>query len=150
MPIRTVGVVGGGQMGSGIAHVASASGYAVLLSDLDERLLEGARARIEKNLGREVSKGKRTEEEKRQALSRLKTALDLEAFAAADVVVEAIVENEGAKKELLGRLDRICVPHAILASNTSSISITRLAASTGRPDRLVGMHFFNPVPVMVL
>jgi len=150
MPIRTVGVVGGGQMGSGIAHVAAASGYAVILVDVEQRFLDAARATIEKNLGRKVAKGKRTEAEKKEALSRLSTTLDLQDFAGADVVVEAIVENETAKRELFGTLDRICPSRTILASNTSSISITRLAASTARPDRFVGMHFFNPVPVMEL
>ena len=150
MQIRTVGVVGGGQMGNGIAHVAAAAGYRVLLSDLEERFLEKARATIEKNLGREVAKGKRTEEEKKAALGRLATTTDLTRFSEADIVIEAIVEEEGAKKTLLARLDAIAPAQAILASNTSSISITRLAAATGRPDRFIGMHFMNPVPVMEL
>jgi 3-hydroxybutyryl-CoA dehydrogenase len=148
--IRTLGVVGGGQMGGGIAHVAAASGCSVVLVDVAEPLLAKARASIEKNLDREVAKGKRSAEDKTAALARLSATTDLEALSGADAVVEAIVENEAVKKELLGKLDRICKPDAILASNTSSISITRLAASTGRPDRFIGMHFMNPVPVMAL
>ena len=148
--IRTLGVVGGGQMGGGIAHVAAATGCDVVLVDVAEPLLAKARAAIEKNLDREVAKGKRSAEEKTGALSRLALSTDLEALAGADAVVEAIVESEPVKKELFGKLDRICKPDAILASNTSSISITRLAASTGRPDRFIGMHFMNPVPVMAL
>jgi 3-hydroxybutyryl-CoA dehydrogenase len=150
MEIRTLGVVGGGQMGSGIAHVAAASGVTVLLVDVEAGVLERARAGIGKNLDREVAKGKRTAEEKDAALSRITTTTRLEDFAAADAVVEAIVENEGVKKELFGKLDRICREGAILASNTSSISITRLAAATRRPESVIGMHFMNPVPVMQL
>jgi 3-hydroxybutyryl-CoA dehydrogenase len=148
--IRTLGVVGGGQMGGGIAHVAAASGCPVVLVDVSESLVQKSRAAIEKNLDREVAKGKRSAEEKAAALGRLTTTTELGALASADAVVEAIVENEGAKKELFGRLDGICGPEAILASNTSSISITRLAAATRRPERFIGMHFMNPVPVMAL
>ncbi len=150
MEIRSLGVVGGGQMGSGIAHVAAASGLSVTLVDVEPRLIDKARAAIEKNLEREVSKGRRTAEEKAGALSRLAATLRLEDLAGADAVVEAIVENEAVKKELFGRLDAICKPGAILASNTSSISITRLAAATRRPAEFIGMHFMNPVPVMPL
>jgi 3-hydroxybutyryl-CoA dehydrogenase len=130
MELRTLGVVGGGQMGSGIAHVAAAAGLTVTLVDVEERFLEKARAGIEKNLEREVAKGKRTAE--------------------VDAVVEAIVEDEAVKKELFRKLDAACKPGAILASNTSSISITRLAAATRRPEAFIGMHFMNPVPVMQL
>ncbi|HEX9285825.1 MAG TPA: 3-hydroxybutyryl-CoA dehydrogenase [Thermoanaerobaculia bacterium] len=147
---RTIGVVGAGQMGNGIAHVAAAAGFDVLLSDVEDRFLEKARGTIEKNLDREVAKGKRSADEKGSALGRLVTTTDLERFASAELVVEAIVENEPAKKDLLRRLDAICPVTTTLASNTSSISITRLAASTGRPDRFIGMHFMNPVPVMAL
>jgi len=150
MAIETLGVVGGGQMGNGIAHVAAAAGLSVVLVDVEDRLLEKARATIEKNLDREVEKGKRSAEQRAAALSRLSTTTSLEALSRADCVVEAIVENEGAKKDLFGRLDRICGAAAVFASNTSSISITRLAASTSRPDRFIGMHFMNPVPVMEL
>jgi 3-hydroxybutyryl-CoA dehydrogenase len=147
---RTIGVVGAGQMGNGIAHVATAAGFDVLLSDVEDRFLEKARGAIEKSLDREVAKGKRSADEKVSALGRLATTTDLERLASADLVVEAIVENEGAKKDLFRRLDAICSEPTILASNTSSISITRLAAATGRPDRFIGMHFMNPVPVMAL
>ncbi len=150
MTPRTIGVVGAGQMGSGIAHVAAASGFSVLLVDLEEGLLRGARATIEKNFDREVVKGKRTSEEKEQALSRLAGSTHLGRLSEADLVVEAIVEDEKVKKGLFGQLDSVCPPETIFASNTSSISITRLAASTGRPDRFIGMHFMNPVPVMAL
>jgi len=150
MQIRTLGVVGGGQMGGGIAHVAAASGCTVVLVDVAAPLLAKARASIEKNLDREIAKGKRSAEEKAVAIGRLSTTTELEGLSGADAVVEAIVENEAVKKELFGKLDRICRPEAILASNTSSISITRLAAATGRPDRFIGMHFMNPVPVMAL
>jgi 3-hydroxybutyryl-CoA dehydrogenase len=150
MEIRSLGVVGGGQMGNGIAHVAAAAGCSVVLVDIEEGLLEKARRTIEKNLDREVAKGKRTAEEKAAALARLTLTTRVEALASADAVVEAIVENESVKKELFGRLDKICKPEAILASNTSSISITRLASSTLRPDRFIGMHFMNPAPVMAL
>jgi len=150
MQIRTLGVVGGGQMGGGIAHVAAASGCTVVLVDVAAPLLAKARASIEKNLDREIAKGKRSAEEKAVAIGRLSTTTELEGLSGAEAVVEAIVENEAVKKELFGKLDRICRPEAILASNTSSISITRLAAATGRPDRFIGMHFMNPVPVMAL
>jgi 3-hydroxybutyryl-CoA dehydrogenase len=150
MQIRTLGVVGGGQMGAGIAHVAAASGCPVILIDVAESLLAKARRTIEKNLDREVAKGKRTADDKTAALGGLTTTTDLGALASADAVVEAIVENEDAKKELFQRLDVICGSEAILASNTSSISITRLAAATRRPERFIGMHFMNPVPVMAL
>jgi 3-hydroxybutyryl-CoA dehydrogenase len=150
MEIRTVGVVGGGQMGNGIAHVAAASGLAVVLADLEESLLEKARATIGRNLEREVAKGKRTAADKDATLGRLTTTTDLSRLSSADIVIEAVVENEAVKKDLFGRLDAICGASAILASNTSSISITRLAAVTRRPDRFIGMHFMNPVPVMGL
>jgi 3-hydroxybutyryl-CoA dehydrogenase len=150
MEIQKLGVVGGGQMGNGIAHVAAAAGLPVVLVDVEERLLEKARATIERNLDREVEKGKRTAEQKAAALARVSTTIRLEALADVDCVVEAIVENEGAKKDLFGRLDRICKAGALLASNTSSISVTRLASVTARPERFIGMHFMNPVPVMDL
>ncbi|HLN79918.1 MAG TPA: 3-hydroxybutyryl-CoA dehydrogenase [Thermoanaerobaculia bacterium] len=150
MSPRTIGVVGAGQMGNGIAHVAAASGFEVILTDVEERFLEKARATIEKNLDREVAKGKRSAEDRSAALGRIATTTDLDRLAAASLVIEAIVENEGAKRELFQRLDAVCGPSTILASNTSSISITRLAAATRRPERFIGMHFMNPVPVMAL
>jgi 3-hydroxybutyryl-CoA dehydrogenase len=147
---QKIGVVGAGQMGNGIAHVAAAVGFDVILTDLETRFLEKARGTIEKNLDREVAKGKRSPGEKEAALARVSTATELERLSAADLVIEAIVEDEETKKDLFRRLDGICPKTTILASNTSSISITRLAAATGRPDRFIGMHFMNPVPVMLL
>jgi 3-hydroxybutyryl-CoA dehydrogenase len=150
MEIRSLGVVGGGQMGNGIAHVAAAAGCPVVLVDVEDALLQKARGTIQKNLEREVAKGKRTAEDRDAALGRITLSTRIEDLGSADAVVEAIVENEAVKKELFGKLDRACKPEAILASNTSSISITRLAAATKRPDRFIGMHFMNPVPVMAL
>ena len=150
MTPRTIGVVGAGQMGNGIAHVAAAAGFDVLLVDVDERLLRSARATIEKNLDREVAKGRRTAEAKEQALSRLAGTTHVGKLSEADLVVEAIVEDETVKKGLFRQLDSVCGEETMFASNTSSISITRLAASTKRPDRFIGMHFMNPVPVMAL
>jgi len=150
MEIATVGVVGAGQMGGGIAHVAAGAGLPVVLVDVAQALVDKGRAAIEKNLEREVAKGKRTAEDRQAALARITTSTDAAALSGCDIVIEAIVENEAVKKELFGRLDGICRPDAILASNTSSISITRLAAATRRPDRFIGMHFMNPVPLMTL
>jgi len=150
MDIASLGVVGAGQMGAGIAHVGAACGCAVTVVDVEQRFLDRARASIEKNLEREVAKGKRTAEDKAAALGRIAVTTRLEDLAACDTVVEAILESEDAKKELFGKLDRICRAGAILASNTSSISITRLAAATRRPEAFIGMHFMNPVPVMQL
>ena len=150
MEIRSLGVVGAGQMGSGIAHVAAASGCSVVLVDVAADLLQKARGGIEKNLDREIAKGKRAAGDKEAALGRLTLTTRLDALASADAVIEAIVENEGVKKELFRDLDAVCKAESILASNTSSISITRLAAATRRPGRFIGMHFMNPVPVMTL
>jgi 3-hydroxybutyryl-CoA dehydrogenase len=150
MEIGTIGVVGAGQMGSGIAHVAAASGAAVILADAAPEIVAAGRASIAKNLDREVAKGKRTAEERDAALSRISTAADLAALAGADLVIEAVTENEAVKKEVFRRLEAALPAESILASNTSSISITRLAAATSRPDRFIGMHFMNPVPVMAL
>src|SRR5262245_44499746 len=137
-------------MGGGIAHVAAASGYDVRLAAPEPDFREGAPAAIGKNLDREVAKGKRTAEEKDAALTRITASTALGEFARADVVIEAVVENESIKTDLLRKLDAICPPKTVLASNTSSISITRLAGTTKRPDRSIGMHFMNPVPVMSL
>src|SRR5262249_52047615 len=126
------------------------SGYSVLLADLEEPFLAKGRASIEKHLDREVTKGKRSPEDRSAALSRLTTTTELDRFRDADFVIEAVVEREPDKREPFRRLDAIGGPAALLASNTSSISITRLAAATRRPDRFIGMHFMNPVPVMEL
>ena len=150
MEIRSVAVVGAGQMGIGIAHVAAAAGLSVVLADIEDAFVRRARAAIEKNFDREIARGKRTDEEKSSALSLLSETADLKKVAGADFVIEAIVEDEAAKAGLFRKLDSLCDPRVLFASNTSSISITRLAAVTGRPDRFIGMHFMNPVPVMEL
>jgi 3-hydroxybutyryl-CoA dehydrogenase len=150
MSIDTIGVVGAGQMGAGIAHVAALAGRSVVLADVSEDVVRKGLKTIEKNLGRQVEKGKVTPEARDAALARVVPAADLAAFAHADLVVEAVVENEAVKKELFRKLDTVVKPGGILASNTSSISITRLAAATSRPERFIGMHFMNPVPVMAL
>jgi 3-hydroxybutyryl-CoA dehydrogenase len=148
--ISSVGVLGAGQMGSGIAHVAAAAGIPVVVVDVGHGPLEKARAAIDRNLEREVAKSKRTAEEKRAALERLEFSPDRSRLAHTDIVIEAVVENEAVKKEAFRELDALLPPRSILASNTSSISITRIAAGTKRPDRCIGMHFMNPVPVMAL
>jgi len=148
--ISSVGVLGAGQMGSGIAHVAAAAGMRVVVVDVADAPLEKARAAIDRNLEREVVKARRSAEEKRAALERLQFSTDRSRLARSDIVIEAVVENETLKKEAFRELDALLPPASILASNTSSISITRLAAATKRPDRCIGMHFMNPVPVMAL
>jgi 3-hydroxybutyryl-CoA dehydrogenase len=137
-------------MGNGIAHVAAGAGIEVVIVDVEERFLERARDTIEKNLEREVAKAKRSKEEKADILRRISTTTDLGRLAAVELVIEAIVEDEKAKRELFRRLDEVCQAGTIFASNTSSISITRLASVTHRADRFIGMHFMNPVPVMGL
>jgi 3-hydroxybutyryl-CoA dehydrogenase len=148
--IRTIGVVGAGTMGHGIAQVAAQSGYEVVLVDAAPAALERGRTQIGKGLERLVAKEKLTAEARDQALGRLTTAGDLAALAQADLVVEAVVEREDVKRTVLAELDRLCAPAAILATNTSSISITKLAGATSRPEKVIGMHFMNPVPVMQL
>jgi len=150
MAIQRAGVIGAGTMGNGIAHVFARSGYEVVLCDLEQKFLERALAVIVKNLDREVAKAKITEAQKSAALERIVTATDLAQLAACDFIVEAASEKLDVKSELFRELDRICRPDIILASNTSSISITKLAATTARPQKVIGMHFFNPVPVMKL
>jgi 3-hydroxybutyryl-CoA dehydrogenase len=148
--IRTIGVVGAGTMGHGIAQVAAQSGYQVILVDVVPAALERGRTQIGKGLERLVAKGKLATEDRDQALGRLTTGGDLAALAGADLVVEAVVEREDVKRNVLSELDRACPAQTILATNTSSISITRLAAATSRPEKVIGMHFMNPVPVMQL
>ncbi len=150
MTIQEVGVIGAGQMGNGIAHVAALAGRDVVLLDVDAAFVEKGRKTIEKNMGRLVEKGKVTAEAGAAALARVKAGTDLALLSDADLVVEAIVENEGVKVDLFQKIDALAKPSAILASNTSSISITRLAAATKRPGQFIGMHFMNPVPVMQL
>jgi 3-hydroxybutyryl-CoA dehydrogenase len=148
--IKTVAVLGAGTMGNGIAHSLARAGYSVILRDVEERFLQRAMETIGKNLDREVKKGKLSEAEKPMVLARLKPVTDFAAIASADFVVEAVPEKIEIKRSVLAETDKVLRPEAILASNTSSISITTLAALTSRPDRFVGMHFMNPVPVMVL
>ena len=150
MQINTFGVVGAGQMGSGIAQVAAASGLNVIMNDIDTRFVEGGLAVITKNLDRALAKGKLQDSDKAAILGRIKTSVDLKEMAAADFVVEAAVEREDLKFKIFRDLDAICPPATILATNTSSIPIGRIATQTGRPQQVIGMHFMNPVPVMRL
>jgi 3-hydroxybutyryl-CoA dehydrogenase len=148
--IKTVGVLGAGTMGNGIAHVFARAGYRVILRDVEKRFLDRGIETISKNLDREVKKGKITEADKPVIVARIKPVTDVAALAAADFVVEAVPEQLDLKLRVLKDVDAVLRPEAILASNTSSISITQLAAQTSRPDRFIGMHFMNPVPLMVL
>jgi 3-hydroxybutyryl-CoA dehydrogenase len=150
MEIRKIGVVGAGQMGSGITEVAVSSGYNVLMSDVSSGAVEKGRRRIEDDLEKKVQKGKMTSDEKGGALKRLSTTTRLEDFRDCDFIIEAAVEQVALKGEIFETLDETTQKEVILASNTSSISITRIASFTKRPDRVVGMHFFNPAPVMKL
>ena len=148
--IKTIGVIGAGTMGNGIAQVFAQSGFSVQLVDVAQPMLDRARATIEKSLGKFVEKGKLSTADRDATLGRLSTAAALDRLADADYVVEAIVENADAKRTLFTSLAAITRPEVILASNTSSISITTLGAATDRPDKVLGMHFMNPVPLMTL
>jgi 3-hydroxybutyryl-CoA dehydrogenase len=148
--IKVVGVVGAGTMGNGIAHVFARSGFEVLLCEVEQRFLDRGLEAIGKNLEREVAKGKLTAEEREAALGRIQGILHGSDLGVCDFVIEAAPERFALKQELFSELDSVLKPEVILASNTSSISITRLAAQTRRPERVIGMHFFNPVPVMKL
>jgi 3-hydroxybutyryl-CoA dehydrogenase len=148
--IQKIGVIGAGQMGSGIAHVCAVSGYDVKLSDISADALAKAVSNIERNLERQVSKGKISAEDKHAALERITTGTDLAMFGDSDLVIEAATEAEEIKREIFKKLIPHLSPTALIASNTSSISITRLAAVTDRPAKFIGMHFMNPVPVMQL
>ena len=150
MEIKTVGVVGAGTMGNGIAHVFAKCGYEVRLCDVEQRFLDRAVQTIGKNLDREVAKNKLTAEERAAALGRIHPGTDRRQLAACDFVIEAATEQFAVKAELFRELDAICRPEILLASNTSSISITKLGALTKRPSQVIGMHFFNPVPMMKL
>ncbi|MGB9616992.1 MAG: 3-hydroxybutyryl-CoA dehydrogenase [Desulfomonilaceae bacterium] len=150
MDVKVFGVVGAGQMGNGIAHVAAVAGLTVIMNDIAPEFVERGMKTIEKNLERSVSKGKMTAEEKSQIMGRISPSTSLDDFAKADFVVEAIIENLDLKTQVFKKLDEIVAPGKVLASNTSSISITKLAACTKRPEKFIGMHFMNPVPVMKL
>ncbi len=150
MEIQRVGVVGAGTMGNGIAHVFARSGYDVVLCDVEQRFLERALDTVGKNLEREVARNKITAEAKAGALSRIRPVTDRSQLSDCDLVIEAATEKFEIKTEIFRDLDRLTRPEIILASNTSSISITKLAALTKRPEKVIGMHFFNPVPVMKL
>ena len=150
MDIRTAGVIGAGTMGNGIAHVFAKSGYNVVLVDVEQRFLDRGLQTISKNLEREVAKNKLTPEQRDQALGRIAGTPDRKRLADCDFIVEAASERFEIKAELFRDLDAMCRPEVLLSSNTSSISITKLAAVTKRPDKVIGMHFFNPVPVMKL
>ena len=150
MEIKKIGVVGAGQMGSGIAEVVITSGFNVLMGDINQEAIERGRTRIATDLERRVQKGKMASEEKEAILRRLSTTTQLEDFRNCDFVIEAAIENIPLKGEIFKTLDTITPKEVILASNTSSISITRIASYTKRPNRVIGMHFFNPAPVMKL
>jgi 3-hydroxybutyryl-CoA dehydrogenase len=150
MAIKTIGVVGAGQMGNGITQVAAMSGLDVIMNDIKAEFVERGLTTITNILARNVEKGKMTRAEKDTVLGRIKTSLNLKDMAAVDFVVEAAIEKEELKFQIFRELDEICKPDVILASNTSSIPIGRIAAQTRRPDKVIGMHFMNPVPVMKL
>ena len=150
MEIKTFGVIGAGQMGSGIAQVAAMSGLDVIMNDIQSEFVEKGLNSITKNLSRGVEKGKMSADDKDSILGRIKASVNLQDMAAADFVVEAATENEAIKFQLFKDVDGICGNQVILATNTSSIPIGRIAAQTGRPEKVIGMHFMNPVPVMKL
>jgi len=150
MEIKTIGVVGAGQMGSGIAQVAAAAGYSVVMNDIKDAFLERGFGAVEGSLARIVKKGKLTEEDQKAILGRIEGTTSIEDLSKADFVVEAATENENLKLQIFQNLDQSCREGIVLATNTSSISITKIAAATNRPDKVIGMHFMNPVPVMKL
>jgi 3-hydroxybutyryl-CoA dehydrogenase len=150
MEIKSIGVIGAGQMGSGIAQVAAACGLSVIMHDIKDEFVEKGFLTIEKSLGRLVKKEKMTSDDMKSLLGRIEGSTSLEDMATVDLVVEAAVENEELKKNIFSDLDRFCKEEAILSSNTSSISITKLAGVTSRPEKVIGMHFMNPVPMMKL
>ncbi len=150
MQINKIMVVGAGQMGGGIAQVCAQAGYSVVLRDIEEKFVEKGISVIDKNLQRSVDKERISADDKAAVLGRIKGTVDLKNGADADIVIEAIIERMDIKEQLFRALDEMCPPHAILASNTSSLPITNIAAVTSRPDKVIGMHFMNPVPVMKL
>ena len=153
MPIdrlRRIGVIGAGQMGAGIAHVCALAGFDVAVIDVDNEALQRGRQTVERNLSRQVARGSFREEDKQAALGRIHMGLDYTRFSDCDMVVEAATENEKVKREIYAKLKPVLKPDALIATNTSSISITRLASATDRPGKFIGMHFMNPVPMMSL
>ncbi|MEW6425762.1 MAG: 3-hydroxyacyl-CoA dehydrogenase family protein [Bacillota bacterium] len=151
MEVKRIGVLGAGAMGGGIAQVAAAAGFEVVLSDVEKAIVDRALTRMNDFLAKSVEKGKITVEQKEEILSRITVATGVgDAFAGADLVIEAIIEDLQAKKEAFAKLDAVCKPEAFLATNTSSMSITVIAAATKRPEKVAGMHFFNPPPIMKL
>ena len=150
MEVKTIGVLGAGTMGSGIAQAAAEAGYDVIMRDIKDDFVQRGMSAINKNLGRAVDKGKKSKEEAEEIVGRIRGTTNLDDLSDADLIIEAVIENMELKKELYEELDRICKPEAVLASNTSGLSITEMASATKRPDKVVGMHFFNPVPVMKL
>ena len=150
MNISMVGVVGAGQMGGGIAEVAARAGVSVVVRDLDEAALQTGEAAIRSSLDRAVSKGKLEQNQRDSMLERVEFTTSVDGFADADLVIEAIVEDLAVKTAVFAELDRVCKPAAVLATNTSSIPIIDVASATNRPDRVIGLHFFNPAPVMAL
>lgn len=150
MDVKTFGVIGAGQMGNGIAQVAAVSGFEVIMNDIKTDFVEKGFASIKKNLRRSVDKGRMTDEEMNAVLARIRTSVDIKDMGSVDFVVEAATEHEPIKFQIFNDLDQTCAPHVILATNTSSIPIGRIAARTKRPEKIIGMHFMNPVPVMKL
>jgi 3-hydroxybutyryl-CoA dehydrogenase len=150
MEVKTLGIVGAGQMGNGIAQVAAMSGLQVIMSDIKEEFVQGGLANIVKILSRSVEKGRMSGEEKEDILGRIKTTVDKAELSGCQFVIEAATENEEIKFKIFSDLDEICRPEVILATNTSSIPIGRIASQTKRPDKVIGMHFMNPVPLMQL
>lgn len=148
--VRTIGVVGCGLMGSGIAEVCARAGFQVIVREVNEELLRKGLDRIRASMAKAVERGKLAASEMEAAWRRIRGTLSMEDFAACDLVIEAVVEEMGVKQAVFAELDRICPPHAVLASNTSSLSITALGGATRRPDKVIGLHFFNPAPVMPL
>jgi 3-hydroxybutyryl-CoA dehydrogenase len=150
MEIKTIGVLGAGVMGNGIAQVAAQAGYNVIMRDIEDRFVQGGLKNIDKFLSKSVEKGKMTADQKNGIMGKIKGTTDLNEMKNADLVIEVIIEVMDVKKKVFAELDAITKPDVILASNTSSMSITEIAAATKRPDKVIGMHFFNPVPLMKL
>jgi 3-hydroxybutyryl-CoA dehydrogenase len=150
MRIKTIAVIGAGTMGAGIAQVAAQGGYQVIIQDIEQKLVERGLSTIKQNFDRAISKGKLTVNESEQIMARISGSVELENLRDSDLIIEAIIENMDIKKKLFSELDKVCKAETVFASNTSGLSITEMAAVTARPHQVIGMHFFNPVPVMKL